>query len=210
MMSLTLTDPPGYQELPICRLLAIGAVTCVTLRPIRQSASSLPPPFTNETAVRLPGSILQGILARGALVLLRIYLGVIFLLAALPKLRGDFTPNLVGFLRNVALEKGHFFYQEFVQQVVLPNASLFAALVTWGELLVGVSLILGLLTRLSSAVAFLLALNYMFAKGAWFWTPSSNDAAVVAISLALLIGAAGRTFGMDTLLAKRWPRSPLW
>jgi thiosulfate dehydrogenase [quinone] large subunit len=163
-----------------------------------------------KDALRVPGSILQGILARAALVILRIYLGVIFVLAALPKLREDFTPSLVGFLQGVALLKGHPFYRELVQQVVLPNASLFALLVTWGELLVGVSLILGLLTRLASAIGLLLAVNYMFAKGAWFWTPSSNDAAFVAIFLALLIGAAGRTFGLDAYLARRWPRSPLW
>lgn len=160
--------------------------------------------------MRLPGSILQGILARAALVLLRIYLGVIFLVAAWPKLRVDFTPGLTRFLEQVALEHGHPFYQEFVRRVVLPHASLFAALVTWGELLVGLTLVLGLMTRLSAAVALLLVVNYMLAKGAWFWTPSSNDAAFAAISLALLIGAAGRTFGLDALLAQRWPRSPLW
>jgi uncharacterized membrane protein YphA (DoxX/SURF4 family) len=70
--------------------------------------------------------------------------------------------------------------------------------------------VLGLVTRFSAAVALVLTLNYMFAKGAWFWTPSSNDAAFVAIALALLIGAAGRTLGLDASLARRWPRSPLW
>lgn len=163
-----------------------------------------------KDALRLPGSILQGILARAALVILRIYLGMVFVLAALPKLQEDFTPALVSFLQNVALVKGHPFYRDFAQQVVLPNASFFAALVTWGELLVGIALILGLMTRLASAAGLLLAINYLFAKGAWFWTPSSNDAAFLAIFLALLIGAAGRTFGLDAYLARRWPRSPLW
>jgi thiosulfate dehydrogenase (quinone) large subunit len=158
----------------------------------------------------LPGTILQGILARAALVLLRVYLGVVFLVAALPKLQKDFTPILLGFLERVALEKGHPFYQEFIQRVVIPNAALFAVLVSWGELLVGVSLILGLLTRFSAAAAFLLTVNYMFAKGNWFWNPSSNDAAFAMISLALLVGAAGRTLGLDAMLARRWPRSPLW
>lgn len=158
----------------------------------------------------LPGVILQGILARAALVLLRVYLGVVFLVAALPKLEQDFTPGLVGFLQRVALQKGHPFYQEFVREIVLPNAPVFATLVTWGELLAGATLIVGLMTRLSAVVTLLLAMNYLFAKGAWFWTPSSNDAAFVAISLALLIGAAGRTLGLDAFLARRWPRSPLW
>jgi thiosulfate dehydrogenase [quinone] large subunit len=158
----------------------------------------------------LPGTIVQGILARTALVLLRVYLGVIFLVAAWPKLTEDFTPSLIGFVENVGLQRGHEFYRPFLERVVLPNAGLFASLVTWGELLVGLSLVLGLMTRLSAGAAILLSLNYMLAKGAWFWTPSSNDAAFVVISLALLIGAAGRTLGLDAVLARRWPRSPFW
>jgi thiosulfate dehydrogenase (quinone) large subunit len=160
--------------------------------------------------MRLPGEILQGILARAALVLLRVYLGVVFLIAAVPKLQADFTPGLTAFLEQRALEQSHPFYRGFLEEVVLPNTQLFAALVTWGEFLVGVFLILGLLTRLSATVALLLTLNYMFAKGAWPWTPSSNDAAFAAISLALAIGAAGRTLGLDAMLANRWPRSPFW
>jgi uncharacterized membrane protein YphA (DoxX/SURF4 family) len=160
--------------------------------------------------MRLPGEILQGILARAALVLLRVYLGVVFLIAGLPKLQGDFTTGLTAFLEQRAMEQSHPFYRGFLQEVVLPNTQLFATLVTWGEILVGVLLVLGLLTRLSATVALLLTLNYMFAKGAWPWMPSSNDAAFAAISLALVIGAAGRTLGLDSMLARRWPRSPFW
>jgi uncharacterized membrane protein YphA (DoxX/SURF4 family) len=158
----------------------------------------------------LPAEIIQGIVARSALALLRVYLGVVFLVAAIPKIQRDFTPDLVGFVEEVALRRGHPFYQEFIQSVVLPNSWSFALLVSWGELLAGVTLILGLLTRFSAVVALVLALNYMLAKGAWFWMPSSNDAAFVAISLALLLGAAGRTLGLDAFLARRWPRSPFW
>ena len=160
--------------------------------------------------MRFPGEIIQGILARSALLLLRVYLGVVFFLASIPKLQRDATPEFTAFLEQVALQRGHLFYQEFVERVVLPNAQAWAAVVTWGEVVVGVTLILGLVTRFSAALAVLLALSYMFAKGAWFWTPWSNDAAYVAIALALMIGAAGRTLGLDALLARRWPRSPFW
>jgi uncharacterized membrane protein YphA (DoxX/SURF4 family) len=135
--------------------------------------------------LRLPASILQGILARAALVLLRIYLGVIFLLAAWSTIRGNSIPGL-------------------------GDSSPFATLVTWGELFVGITMVLGLVTRLSAAVALVLLVNYMLAKGGWSWRPSSSDAAFAVISLALLIGAAGRTFGLDAFLARRWPRSPFW
>src|SRR4026207_135652 len=141
----------------------------------------------------LPGQVLQGILARGALVLLRGYLGTMFLVAALPKSQQDFTPHPTGYIQQVSLERALPFYRQFLEQVVLPNAAVFATLVTGAELFVGITLVLGLLTRFSAAVAVILTLNYMLAKGAWFWTPSSNDAAFVAIGLALLIGAAGRS-----------------
>ncbi len=131
--------------------------------------------------MRLPGSILQGILARSALTFLRIYLGVVFLVSAWPKLEHGFGPKLE-----------------------------VATLIGWSELLVGCCLILGLGTRLAAALAFLLALNPMLAEGSWLWTPSSSYASWAMISLALLIGGAGRTFGLDAFLAERWPRSPFW
>jgi len=160
--------------------------------------------------MRLPGEIIQGILARSALVVLRVYLGIVFLAAAAPKVQRDPIPEYRAFVQQVAMERGHPFYRSFAERFVLPNAPAFAVVITWGETLVGASLILGLLTRCSAALGILLSVNYMFARGAWFWTPWSNDAAFVAIAFALLIGAAGRTLGLDALLARRWPRSPLW
>ncbi len=160
--------------------------------------------------MRLPGEIIQGILARNALAVLRIYLGIVFLLAAAPKVQRDSIPEYRAFVQQVAMERGHPFYRGFAERVLLPNAAAVAVVITWGELLVGVTLILGLLTRGSAALGMLLSIHYMFARGAWFWSPWSNDAALVAIALAVLIGAAGRTLGLDTFLARRWPRSPLW
>jgi thiosulfate dehydrogenase [quinone] large subunit len=159
--------------------------------------------------MNLPSQVRQGVLARSALVLLRLQLGVALLVAGTPKVRDVFTPHLIEFLQNVALERGHPFYQEFVRNVVIPNAGVFAALVGWGEVLAGAALVLGVATRFAAAAVFLLMVNYLFAKGAWFWMPS-NDAAYAAISLALMIGAAGRTLGVDEFLAKRWPSSPFW
>ena len=160
--------------------------------------------------MRLPGEIIQGILARGALVLLRLYLGVVFLLSALPKLERDPGSGLAGFLQERALTTGHAFYSPFVESVLLPNSAVIASSVGWVEAIMGVTLIAGLATRFSAGLAMVLAMNYMFAKGEWFWTPGSHDAALLVIALALLIGAAGRTLGIDAMLARRWPRSPLW
>jgi uncharacterized membrane protein YphA (DoxX/SURF4 family) len=160
--------------------------------------------------MRLPGEIIQGILARGALVLIRVYLGVVILLSAVPKLQRDPGSDFQAFLQYRALQTGHAFYRPFVEAVLLPNAAVIASSIGWIEALAGITLIAGLLTRFSAGLVMILALNYMFAKGAWFWTPWSSDAAYVVIALAVLIGAAGRTLGIDALLARRWPRSPLW
>jgi uncharacterized membrane protein YphA (DoxX/SURF4 family) len=160
--------------------------------------------------MRLPGEIIQGILARGALVLLRLYLGLVFLLAAVPKLQHEPGSDPAEFLQQRALETGHDFYRPFVETVLLPNSAAVASMVGWAEAFVGVTLMAGLLTRFSAGLAMVLAVNYMFAKGSWFWTPWSYDAAFFVVALALLIGAAGRTLGVDALLARRWPRCPLW
>jgi thiosulfate dehydrogenase [quinone] large subunit len=156
----------------------------------------------------LPGFILQGILARAALTVLRVFLGIMFLASAWPKLSPGYPPQLVRMLESTT--GAHPIYQEFAHQILLPRAAIFALLIAWGELLVGVCLVLGLATRAAAALGFLLAANFMLGEGAWFWTPSSSYAAWAVISLALMVGAAGRTLGLDAFLAKRWPRSPFW
>ena len=72
-----------------------------------------------------------GTVARRALAGLRIYLGLIFLLAVLPKFSGDFAPRLNGFLSHVGLVEGHPFYQAFLTTTVLPHLGLFAASQGW-------------------------------------------------------------------------------
>ena len=149
---------------------------------------------------------------RAVLVGLRIYLGIIFLVAVTPKLtaRPDFTPRLVGFLENVALTQGHAFYQAFIEGTVIPHAAGFATLVVAAELAAGLLLLLGAATRLAALISIVLLLNYMFAKGMWPWTPASNDGALIMIALAVLLTGAGRLLGVDAALARRWPRVPCW
>jgi uncharacterized membrane protein YphA (DoxX/SURF4 family) len=187
-------------------------VTCVTFLTVAflQDNHVLLLLNENVSAMRLPGEILQGILARAALALLRVYLGVVLVAAALHWVPGNHGDELTGYLSGPGLAQSPAFYRPLLVDFVLPNAQLFAAVATWGELILGVLLIIGLMTRLSAAAALLLSVNYVLLRGALPWTPGSIDAAFAAISLALLIGAAGRTFGLDSTLARRWPRSPLW
>ena len=159
--------------------------------------------------MRLPASILQGILARSALTFLRIYLGFVFLVSGWSRMEQGFAPELARLLDS-SDGRVHHWYQAFAEQMILPRVGLVADLTAWGELLVGCCLVLGLGTRLAAALALLLAVNIMLAQGSWFWTPSSSYAAWATVSVALLVGAAGRTLGLDAFLARRWPRSPFW
>ncbi len=100
-------------------------------------------------------------------------------------------------------------YVPFLENRVLPNAGLFAFLVTWGEFLTGVSITFGAATRLGAAVGIFLAINYSLLYGNPFYPPSGNWDYVWYLTV-LLLGAGGRSFGVDTYLARRWPRCPLW
>jgi thiosulfate dehydrogenase [quinone] large subunit len=148
---------------------------------------------------------------RTLLVLLRVYLGVLFLRAAVPKIQagGEWASRMAAFIERT-LPNSYPGYRGFLEGTVLPHLDLFALLITWGELLVGVALVLGLLTRLASLAGIVMTTNYLLAKGASWLAPTSNDALFIVILAVVLVGAAGRAYGVDFFLARRWPRGPLW
>ena len=150
--------------------------------------------------------------AINALVLLRLFLGVIFAFAVAPKIAAGsaFSDQLQGFLTGFAMHNAHPFYRAFLSTTVLPNVRVFSVLVVLGETCVSIALLTGTLTRLAGVVAMFLVTNYMFSKGLWWWNPSSDDGAFFMIALALVLGAAGRTAGIDAILARRRPSSMLW
>jgi len=150
---------------------------------------------------------------RSLLVILRVHLGVILLITDAGKiLRGNapFSSEMLSFLQGFVMRNASAPYQHFIQQMVIPHATLFSYLVMVGELAAGLSLLLGLGTRVGAAIAMFLFLNFMLAKGRLFWSPDSEDAAVFFSALVCLLGAAGRVWGIDAYLAARWPRVILW
>lgn len=148
---------------------------------------------------------------RSLLIIPRFHLGVILLLTDLGKLTrpAPFSTELLGFVRS-SLTRASPPYRAFLEQLVIPHATLFSYLVMSGELLAALSLLTGTLTRLGAGIAMFLFLNYMLAKGRLFWSPDSEDAAVFVAALVVLLGAAGRSFGVDRYLHRRWPRGWLW
>jgi len=166
--------------------------------------------MTPETAA--PSKKAFGFVPRWIIVILRVHLGVILLVTVAGKIFNEapFSEEMLGFLQGYAMKNATAPYISFLQGAVIPNATLFADLIIVGELTAGLSLLLGIGTRVGAAIAMFLFLNYMLAKGRWFWSPDSEDAAVFFSALVCLIGAAGRVYGLDAYLARRWPRTLIW
>jgi len=151
--------------------------------------------------------------SRGALVFLRVFIGAVFLQQGMDKLAlGNaglgFDPALENFLA-VAVERGYSFYTPFLESVVVPNSPIFALLITWAELFVGVSLLIGFLTRYGTFMAMFLALNMALSQGMGLVSPTV-EAMTVWVAFTLMITSAGRSWGLDSALHNRWPRSILW
>ncbi len=141
-----------------------------------------------------------------SLAVARVVLGCSFLFSD----HGSGTRDeLPGFLTAMLARSGYGFYQAFLRAVVVPHVDLFRTLVFAGELFAGIALIAGFATRLASAVAIFLLANFLLAKGAMPFRPGI-DIAEIALALVVMTGAAGRAFGADRFLARRFPRALIW
>jgi uncharacterized membrane protein YphA (DoxX/SURF4 family) len=146
------------------------------------------------------------------LALVRVLTGAIWLTHGVPKfLRSDLFMPPNGFFatyvqRGVAGTTGP--YHDFLANVVQPNAGVFAELVRLGEVCVGISLVLGMFTRLGGFVGILLPLNYLAARGG-FGSASewgAMDGCMMLLSAINFVLPTGRVAGIDSLLTRRSPR----
>ena len=160
----------------------------------------------------IPMTALTG---RQGLALVRLGLGLLFLVSAWDKtVKGWLSSGepLAQTLGN-GLPKVEAFYRPFLEGTVLPQAGLFARLVTLGEWVAGVSLALGFLTRLGALSAMWLLLNYLAMKGAltgqWLTPVASSDRLYLLGALACCLAAAGLTWGLDGHLSGLLARIPL-
>jgi uncharacterized membrane protein YphA (DoxX/SURF4 family) len=144
------------------------------------------------------------------LALARIGFGLYFLSQAWDKTaKGWFTnaDPLRNFLKG-SLPNAIGFYKPFVESVVLPNAGLFAILATLGEWVVGLSLVLGLFTRVGALIALKINLNFMLIKGLAS-AGGSIDRLFFLACLAFLLASAGLELGLDGVLSRALGRIPV-
>jgi thiosulfate dehydrogenase [quinone] large subunit len=136
--------------------------------------------------------------------LLRVYTGVFFLFHGFGKVsKSNFADGVAGFV-NGNLDNCFGFIRPFLESVVLPNASVFAFLVSWGELLIGAALILGLATRYASIAGAVLVAVFWFTKGQGFLDAQNHDSIWFVIFVVLAAVHAGRAHSLDAKLSDRW------
>lgn len=157
------------------------------------------------------------------LVVLRVVVGLWFLKSAVTKLGGflfmGFIPlpsasdRWVDFLPQRLLEYSESvrigWYSDFLAGFAVPNAHVFAHLTAFGETVVGLGLTLGLATRLSSLVGLTIMANYFLAT---FWVGYCQQGfhiLLITCMVAFLGAGAGRTWGLDAHIMRRFPHLSL-
>ncbi|WP_312095963.1 DoxX family protein [Niallia sp.] len=133
----------------------------------------------------------------GILAVIRIYLGYQFIHAGYGKITsGGFDAS--GFLQGaIASSTGDHpavqgWWATFLEHVALPNADLFTFLVQWGELLVGIALILGLFTSFATLMGMVMNFAFLFSG-----TVSTNGQMILLAIFVIVAGANAGKFGLD-------------
>jgi uncharacterized membrane protein YphA (DoxX/SURF4 family) len=148
--------------------------------------------------------------ARFGLALVRLTVGAMFVSVFFENLgKGLYKPaNYAGLIRYYIEKDTAPAIWKSIMGIMVNHASLAAPMQGLTEISVGILLVLGLFTRPVALVAF------AFLGGLWIseWGTSWIWELLVPVlaSLALVIGGAGRTWGIDSFLSRRNPNSLLW
>ncbi len=142
--------------------------------------------------------------------MVRLTIGAMFVWVFFENLgKGLYTPGGYAGLINYYIQHGHApAAWKAVMAVAASHAAMAAPLQGLTEISLGVLLVLGLLTRTVGMVAFgLLGSLWISEWGtSWIWELLVPTIA----SLALAVGSAGRTWGIDAFLARVRPSSLFW
>ena len=143
-------------------------------------------------------------MTRRILAIVRILVGALFISVSIKKFgdAGFFEPE--GLARELSQNGVAFpFYQAILDRYIFPHATVFSYLVATGELIVGLSFVLGAFTNLFSLVAVFMILN--FSMAVCYGNIGSLIGHLVLMGVVGLLGvySAGRTWGLDAFLARR-------
>jgi thiosulfate dehydrogenase [quinone] large subunit len=152
----------------------------------------------------------------GYLALARILVGVQFFMVGWPKLTGGrfLSRNGEGLAEELlrgAPRDYLAWHRAFITGFVIPHAHFFSYVVAIGEVLIAISLITGCLVRISSLFGAFHNANIYFSVAIAAGSATMNyNRLLVLLHIVFVAASAGRVFGIDGLLKKRFPRSPLF
>ncbi|PYU62521.1 MAG: hypothetical protein DMG55_03630 [Acidobacteria bacterium] len=148
--------------------------------------------------------------ARMGLALVRLTIGAMFVWVFFENLgKGAYTPAGYAGVITYYIKGSHSpAAWKAIMGFMASHAAIAAPMQAMTEISVGVLLVIGLLTRPVAFVAFgFLASLWVSEWGSsWIW----ELLVPVLASLALAVGGAGRTWGVDSFLARRRPTSLWW
>lgn len=148
--------------------------------------------------------------ATRALALVRIVIGAMFVWVFFENYgKGLYTPTGYANLIDVYATRGHApEVWKSVMRLMAANAAVAAPLQAVAEFSFGVLLLLGFLTPLVALAAFGFLTSLWVSEWgtAWIW----ELLVPMGAALALAFGSAGRTWGIDGLLARRYPNARWW
>jgi len=144
------------------------------------------------------------------LALVRVTIGAMFVWVFFENLgKGGYTPAGYAGVINYYVKASHSpAAWKWVLGFMASHAAMAGPMQAGMEISVGILLVIGLLTRPVAFVAFLfLGSLWVTELGtSWIW----ELLVPVVASLGVAVGRAGRTWGIDALLARRRPSSPWW
>lgn len=139
---------------------------------------------------------------------LRVLVGCMWWQQSLWKIPPHYDWGLIHWMEEMGQHASTQLQSDLVRDIVLPNIAVFGPLVYAIEVVIAMSLILGLLTRLSSVIGALMAINLWLglydAPGEWPWTYMF----LVVLQVIYLIDPLGRSLGVDALVWRREATSP--
>src|SRR5437763_4081966 len=148
--------------------------------------------------------------AASGLAIVRVTIGAMLVWVFFENLgKGLYTPARYAGLINYYIKASHSpAAWKAVMALAANHAAMAAPMQGLTEISLGILLVIGLLTRPVGLVAFLFLGSLWISElgTAWIW----ELMVPVVASLGLAVGRAGRAWGIDALLARRRPASPLW
>jgi len=148
--------------------------------------------------------------AANGLAIVRVTMGAMFVSVFFENLaKGLYTPAGYAGLINYYIKQSHSpAVWKAVMGMAASHAAMAAPLQAVTEISLGVLLLIGLLTRPAAFVAFLYLGSLWVSEWgtAWIW----ELLVPLLAALAVAVGRAGRTWGIDALLARRHPSAPWW